>query len=86
MPSPPPCRAFRLRRPAHGGYFVGHGIHRLPTRRPTGPWVLARHTCSPTCRNEGLAPKRIYAQECIIFHDSASVLTSQRQLLHNLLT
>jgi hypothetical protein len=39
-----------------------------------------------SCRIEGLAPGRIYTQECIIFHDSASVLTSQRQLLRNLFT
>ena len=37
-------------------------------------------------RIEDVAPGRIYAKECIIFHDSASVLTSQRQLLRNLFT
>jgi hypothetical protein len=39
---------------------------------------------SPTCRIEGVAPGRIYAHECIIIHDSASVLMSQRQVLRNL--
>ena len=36
-----------------------------------------------SCRIEGVAPGRIYAQECIIFHDSASALTSQWQVLRN---
>jgi hypothetical protein len=36
--------------------------------------------------NEDVAPGRIYAQERIIFHDSAIVLTSQRQLLRSLFT
>jgi len=39
-----------------------------------------------TGRIEGVAPGRIYAEECIIIHDSASVLTSQWQLLRNLFT
>ena len=33
---------------------------------------------------EGVAYGRINAQPCIIFHDSASTLISQRQLLRNL--
>ena len=37
-----------------------------------------------SCRNEGVAYARIYAQRCIIFHDSASTLTSQRRLLRHL--
>ena len=61
---------------------------------PDGIWHLTR-TASPAahavgdvrhCRIEGVAPGRIYAQKCIIFHDSASVLTSQRQLLRSLFT
>ena len=60
-----------------------HGLRHLtqpapPSARTAGD---ARH-----CRNAGVAPRRIYAQECIVFHDSASVLTSQRQLLRNLFT
>ncbi len=37
------------------------------------------------CRNEVVAAARVYAQACIIFHDSASTFTSLRQLLRNLL-
>jgi hypothetical protein len=50
--------------------------------------IAGRSACCVTriCRIEGVAPGRIYAQECILFHDSASVLTSQRQLLRNLFT
>ena len=56
----------------NGGHAKNHHDH-----RPTNARI---------CRIEGVAPGRIYAQECIIFHDSASVLTSQRQLLRNLFT
>ena len=35
-------------------------------------------------RNEGVSCARVYARPCIIFHYSASALTSQRQLLRNL--
>jgi hypothetical protein len=37
------------------------------------------------CRNEVVAVARVYAQTCIIFHDSASTFTSLQQLLRNLL-
>jgi hypothetical protein len=55
---------------------------------------LARHAFSTssacwqvyrTCRNEVAAAARVYAQPCIIFHDSASPFTSLRQLLRDLL-
>ena len=52
-------------------------VHNAIARRPTDVRI---------CRIEGVAPGRIYAQKCIIVHDSASVLTSQRQLLRNLFT
>lgn len=42
---------------------------------------VAGRSLALSCRNEGVVPGRIYAQKCMIFHDSASVFTSQRQLL-----
>jgi len=65
------------------------GPHRL--RRANRESGRSGATRSPTerlrddrsCRNEGVAYVRIYAQRCIIFHDSASTLTSQRRLLRH---
>ena len=42
--------------------------------------ILAR-----SCRIEGVACARTYAQLCITFHDSARALTSRRQLLRKVL-
>jgi hypothetical protein len=70
---------------------------RRATNQPTARPGAASSTAEPStrtgphgvygdrfCRNEGVACARIYAQPCIIFHDSVGALTSRRQLLHNL--
>ena len=62
-------------------------LRRLGARRAEGVAVaMFGHTGLGMliCRNEGVAYARIYTQPCINFHDSASPLTSQRQLLRNL--
>ena len=39
-----------------------------------------------SCRIAGVEPGRLYAQECIIFHDSAGALMLHSQLLRSLFT
>jgi hypothetical protein len=73
-------------RKSHGGLA---GLQLLMAQ-PAGQVVIAvRLRALPgvlrTCRIAGVACARNYAQLCITFHDSASALTSQRQLLRKVL-
>jgi hypothetical protein len=50
-------------------------------------WVsCVRQLPALTCRIAGVEPGRLYAQECIIFHDSAGALMLHPQLLRSLFT
>ena len=69
----------------------GHLAAKVATRCRAEPGDLCAGTRmawshgQPTvCRNEDVAYERIYAQPCIIFHDSANALTSPLQLLRDL--
>jgi hypothetical protein len=57
----------------------------IARERENGHWgdalAALRHNAR-SCRIASVACARTYAQLCISLHDSASALTSQRQLLH----